>query len=923
MNNSEDSDSVVDFRPDQMRPYSSLTADRFAPGYYPDGTLPIDWRSYGVDTNHRFDNPNNYNQSVNQMAQLFPTTNNPSTLLPPNYLEGNIKRRGKDIPLSDTERFANIPEALNAEEQAKVDAYRMNRKAATTPYGDVILSSTLPAQETMPLSRRERKEQSKISKRQRESRLADAYPDSHDRFEAEDLYERDRKRKSMEKELRENKYFDPLSGSQQTITPEYRMQRRALQNIHRSLPASITRPEYMTYLQTPQIRGDQTDIGVDTSLAGYTMQTLPVSERNEQLWNLFKMVGVLNAAPVYDPRLTSVESAKRVYSDKDYLIFMWDGDKNVLTPGTVVILTRREQMNGKGEFIPAGSPVAIGGWTLSDATEKKSLDRLKNIFYYEQYPSSKDRRLAKRSDVIGAYFGTKELTSTPRGLKLISTMIRGILVSHRAWVPQKQRISSGPRQGSFIDVPTFLTLKVFANPSRTRYRQVINSFPEGTMKTDAMADVIALEGDRTKPDDDHVNYNNAQAVAHFKMGTPIFNTFVSWIAKLFFNMYICTEESFPFKVGNTLGTTAQTALAHAIAGTELSNVQYSQPAVDDPTTYHSRHYEVGMTGEKPTYRNEFDPMPTAHERHEALIKRNIHELWNKSYFDDTALNIILRDEAVGNYLEDYCATLPTANQNRQVEVWHVIRVMAHVILYHTMNAGLENYLDDVVGVAVNSTNYKHMFRRYLYAYDAMIDFNDSDACEQLLAIDIQKENNRQDININEFNLNTINTVSKKQWANVIVECKLSRRGYSWVGKSKMTDPTDRLTVATAQYYQDNTADRTNALANSMAMGRNPLPTYTPFAGVPAPRDRVDEMRAFQQQLNQKSQARTQSRAQQRANLLAALNAQSSIRPAQPTLQAPSTTTTLSTASPNPSVSIPIVSAGEEPKKEGDEGVVGE
>ena len=843
--------------PNQPRNYSSLNAEPFARAYFPEDNLPKDYRTYGIDPNHQFANNGNYNQSVNALAQMFPNTNDPLDLLPRNYLAGDLARRGKDLPLSDTERYADVPQALTAEEQARVDEYKKARRYATNPYADIVLSDTRPAEELLPLSRTQKKMQSKAARRRRDSALSEAYLGRpQDRYAAEDLYERDRKIRSMERELRDKQYFDPQTGTLQPITENYRIQQRALQNIHRRLPASITKPEYMTYLQNPNIQGSRYAInGVDQSRAGYTLQTLPISERNEQLWNLFKMVGVLNAAPVYDPRLTSVESAERVYSPDDYWIFVWDGDKNVLTPGTVVILTREERLNGKGEIVPAGSPVAIGGWTLSDATEKKSLEQLKTMLYYEQYPSSKDRRLAKRSDFVGAYFGSKELTSTPRGLKLIAQFIRMHLISKQSFLPQKRRIASGSRKGSFIDVPAFIALNTYVRPDKQKYRTIVSSFLDSGVRDEALRDVLAFEQNNAIPDDTHISNTRAKIVAFFKMGTPVFNTFISWVAKLFFNMYICTDPVFPFRIqpdkAPVFRTTAQSALAHGILGEEIQNITY-KVRDEDPR---NRHYLI-ETDEPATYTNTWGPMPTAHGS-SIELKRNIHEYWNKSYFDETALNIILRDEDVSKFLDDYIKSLSQSTV-RSNHVSDAIKEMMHVILYHTMNAGLENYVDDIVGESVTQNNYKNMFRRYLYAYETSINFCNAAQCQKLAEISKQNDS----LQVDEFKLNSINTVTKKQWANIITECKLSRRGYTWVGRSVNSNPADKLTVATADYYTTDYNPLNDLRERMYAAQENPLVQHDLYTGLPASQSSAEQLAAFKQRMNDTAQTAKQSREEQ-------------------------------------------------------------
>ena len=769
-----------------------------------DSTFPatgnIDWRNMHIGANGNYNNPA-YSASVNRLGTMFsgPAESN----LPPKYVSGEIRANGRDRPLSTEERYPAYDRlvALNPEEQGQVNAYLAHRKGAIHPNAQYVLNASVPREDRPPLSLAQRKANARSNRIAIERKLATAYDNPADRFNAEDLLHRQRKVERWQKDHAGKKYWDPLTLSVQEADEDYLQNKRALQNIHRSLPASITKPEYVPFLANPAIRGidySQYDGFKDKNLLGYSFKTMTPDQRNKQIFNLFRMVGVLNLRPTFDERLTSIESAKQVYNETDYNIFLWDADNNILTPGVVVITTKNPQYTHKGEVIPANSPIAIGGWSLADATEARSIENLKNIMYYGQFPTDKLRSLNKRSDYVGAYFGKASDLKADRGLKLITQTLRRIIFEgNHFFIPQKiQRADK-----RFADIPTYITLQAYQYPDTDFYTSCLTE--AGYTGDPGYAGVYTFTPK-------HFAEQAPVQIAHLKLSSPIFNTFMSWVAKLFFNMYMLTDQRCPFNpnVNDGEGTNgivaksktaslATEALVHGIGGYELSNVTYTQPQ-RGKTQY---DINITVTNNHGVVLDTEGPMPSAHgNKIQTLV--SIHEDWNHSYFDDAALNIILRDPTVLRWVQAYCENFQAIYEANKQEIDNAFKAMAHVILYHTMNSSIEDYIDDIIHQPVSEQNYPVAFRRYIYAYGAELKFNNYTDCQNL----VTKEAS---------NSTTIHTVSKKNWQTVILTQKLTQRCYTWVGKSKNIPPTRRVVLPAAADYAPQAAKNLVPIAQGL------------------------------------------------------------------------------------------------------------
>ena len=780
------------------------------------GDLAPDWRG-GTTYGQAYDT--NYGDSINQLGTMFGQTN-PTELLPANYLSGKVRAKGKDRPLATVDRYPKL-EPLEPNDEEIIQRYLNRRRAANAPNAEYVLSTALPRDEQQPLTKAQRKALAREARMAREKALAASYRDDpEERYTAEDLLKRQRKIKKFQKEMAGKKYWDPVDAQVKEQDEAYLRQVRALQNIGRSLPATIRKPQYTTFLRNPAIVGYQPDeIPEDDPnvkrLIGHSLQTLSPEDRNDLMLNLYKTVAVLNATPVLDKRLLTVRSAQQVYNPDDYYIYNANADGNILTPGVCVVRTKYDSTNSKGQFVPAGTYISIGGWTLVDASEARSLQNLKDIMYYSTFPTKKLRSQNKRSDYIGALFGTRQDLGGATGLKRVSQMLRKCYAKAGFYIPQKIRVESG----QFMDVPTYIQLTAYKRPDKTYYDTCTEY--AGTINQSYIANDEDWDPNKGNFKDDEGHATDNQPVVHatLKLSTPVFNTFISWVAKLFFNMIMLTGKSCPFKFGSRnpkiqemMKSVQAQALAHGILGEEIKDITYA------PNKSNSR-YDVNLPinpDNKTTmveYEDKWGKIPSAWEK-DALVQ--INELWNKSYFDDTALTQILRDENILDWINAECETIETKldDPTTRDAIIKLLKQFGHVILFYTMNSAIPDYLDDIVHEAVDDSNFHKMYRRYVYAYGADIKFLTRTDCQALLAREIDQENSTYTYH-DYYNIKFHN-VTKKPWQTVIAEAHLSRRCYTWVGKSTHLDVDKRVLLPSKADYEERGPSDNSALIQSFA-----------------------------------------------------------------------------------------------------------
>ena len=139
---------------------------------------------------------------------------------------------------------------------------------------------------------------------------------------------------------------------------------------------------------------------------GQYPQTMSQEEREKAARTFAELTGTLGWMPTYDPRLTTVESAKKVYSPEDYDISAYDMDMNDFTPANVIIRKKFEINPVTGERIDLPPNewkiVAANGYRLTDPSAQQQYSRLKTMAYYKLYPTASARQAYPFSQFVNS-----------------------------------------------------------------------------------------------------------------------------------------------------------------------------------------------------------------------------------------------------------------------------------------------------------------------------------------------------------------------------------------------------------------------------------------------------------------------------------------------------------------------------------------
>ena len=277
--------------------------------------------------------------------------------------------------------------------------------------------------------------------------------------------------------LKKKQYYDPDAKQWVDQDENYLRAVTALRNVKHKLPASITRPEYMGWLGSKEIEGvpwDDQSLGgtilgakgyggliqadmdaPDGNIEGYTWQTVDPDTRNWYMAKFAEMVGILNARPVFDQRLVSPESAAYVYPVEDFDIKMINFDKNRLTPAQCVVSTKKS-MKLNGVQLPAGSIIAVGGWSFANASEAYSTNQLKNILYYSRNPTKDQRRANPRNAWLNVLLGDPaSRRENTKNLKFIVDHLKVVFEARGAQLPYLYQEGDNSKN---MTVPTFMKL---------------------------------------------------------------------------------------------------------------------------------------------------------------------------------------------------------------------------------------------------------------------------------------------------------------------------------------------------------------------------------------------------------------------------------------------------------------------------------
>ena len=136
---------------------------------------------------------------------------------------------------------------------------------------------------------------------------------------------------------------------------------------------------------------------------GMYPQTMAPADREKAARTFAEMTGTLGWMPTYDPKLTTVESAKKIYNPEDYDIKAYDMDMNDFTPANVII-RKKFDIDSQGNYVKLPEPqwkiIAANGYRLPDPSAKQQYARLKTQAYYKSHPTAAARKETSLTNYI-------------------------------------------------------------------------------------------------------------------------------------------------------------------------------------------------------------------------------------------------------------------------------------------------------------------------------------------------------------------------------------------------------------------------------------------------------------------------------------------------------------------------------------------
>ena len=139
-------------------------------------------------------------------------------------------------------------------------------------------------------------------------------------------------------------------------------------------------------------------------------QTLSSADREEAGRLFADMTGTLGWMPTYDKKLAAYNSAVQVFNPNDYDIKAYDMDNNPMTPMNVIV--RKKNSDGT-----VGPIVAANGYRLPNATPSQQLRRLKEMEYYDSFPTVDARKQNKYGGFLKAQGYSKTSKSVMNDVK--------------------------------------------------------------------------------------------------------------------------------------------------------------------------------------------------------------------------------------------------------------------------------------------------------------------------------------------------------------------------------------------------------------------------------------------------------------------------------------------------------------------------
>ena len=694
-----------------------------------------------------------YTDSMNEVGKRLGLAEGEdlSKILPQRLLDKNIK----NVYTVDR-RFYDPDEYVEAVEEPTEAEYALAEllKQGNRPYNDQIVGKTRRnmAGNVLPLSQSQKSTARNQATIQRANTKA-AFQQTLDQSTLQKALAASQKIRAYNRYKKHDRqkqktYWDPDQGDWVNPDDDYLREQTALRNIRNKLPASITRPEYMGWLSDKKVEGltiddptlskaikDDGGYGAiikaeEDNIQGLTWQTLDPEVRNKYMAMFAELIGILNTHPVYDERLVAPNSAAYVFPKDDFEINMVNLDRNRLTPAVCVISTKIP-IKYHGVNLPAGSIVSVGGWSLANATEGYSTNQLKDILYYNANPTKDLRRANPRTLWLNKLFGdpaTKK--DNTKSLKFIVDHLRLVFEGQGVQFPHLWQDPTNPSKA--VNIPVFMKF-IAAN----------------------------------------------RVVAYLSMSTPVFRTFLTRVAELFFNVYIA-----PLAIATLEGTTQILRdLARVLSGLENP---YTLKLNADGTVDYEEKPNGAAPGQK-DYRF-YDDLTALSNLDGVAFRSCCNWDWHQTYYHSDFLGALFRDSVFKQfYARAVQAIFDEAGPNKLPKgVAH----MMHTIMFWTMHSDLPSMVDNIYHkeTGFDESNKAH-YIDYVNTIAPRIEF--------CTPGDIDKIVNKP---------NQVITVTNKNWRQeVIPRYKVTQRGFTYVISGIGHDNYYPLAWADKKYFNQVTA----------------------------------------------------------------------------------------------------------------------
>ena len=404
------------------------------------------------------------------------------------------------------------------------------------------------------------------------------------------------------------------------------------------------------------------------------------------------------------------------------------------------VISTKNAMKVNGMKLPAGSIVSVGGWSLANGTEGYSTKQLKDILYYNANPTREMRRANPRNLWLNHLFGdpaTKR--DNTKNLKFIVDHIRARFEANNEPLPRLWQDPTDPKKT--MAVPTFM--KLF----------------------------------RVTYDNTEKKWVRSRPIAYLMLNTPVFRTYLTRVAELFFNVYIAPLAAVEIQAS----TPAIAALKRVV-----KNLGNPFKLDIDPNTG-----KVTATRRNGDYKNfkeytdEF-AIQALNDFNGNLAPRFYNGDWYKTYYHSDFLGALFRDSVFKQwYPKAVQAIFDKLSTPKSLPAG--LYDMMHTIMFYAMNADLPALVDSVndqthQGIdELNAASYN----AYVQQFRPRVDFCTRAEIEWIV------DHPQQVIN-----------VTNKNWrTDVIPRFKVTQRGYSYVVAGIDMERYNTLAWADKKYYQ--------------------------------------------------------------------------------------------------------------------------